>query len=191
MRCGRSSRPLPMSAIRSIPRCGQSKPRWILPRRNSNNLSKRPKTCLPCTKSLLNKHERRCGLQAAPMLIPVLSHLFSNQRVFSCPSSPTPRGDVQDVPPSSTERSVSLCRSCFAIRAEDCACGGPRGCGRPTARECSAILIRRPRLKQWLRRMRAMGYVSGRKEELRSLGVNDSMHRRVRRALCGPFHQYW
>ena len=66
MRCGRSSRPLPMSVIRSILRYGQSRPRWILPRRSSNNLSKRPKTYLPCTKSLLNKHELRCGLQAVP-----------------------------------------------------------------------------------------------------------------------------
>ena len=42
------------------------------------------------------------------MLVPALSHLFSSQRVFSRPASPTPRGDVQDLPPSSKERSVSL-----------------------------------------------------------------------------------
>ena|ERR1700704_3430670 len=41
------------------------------------------------------------------MLVPALSHRFSNQRVFSGPASPTPRGDVQAFPPSSKERSVS------------------------------------------------------------------------------------
>src|SRR5690242_14846808 len=100
------------------------------------------------------------------MLISALSYPFSNQGVFSCPASPTPCGYVQDLPPSSKERSVSLCRSCFAMMAENCACGGTRGCGRPTVRECSAILIRRPRLKHWLRRMRAMGTSAGEKRNL-------------------------
>lgn len=56
-RCGRSSTRLPMSAIRLNLKYGQSKPRWILLRRNSINLSKRSKSCLPCTKNLLSKRE--------------------------------------------------------------------------------------------------------------------------------------
>src|ERR1043165_2442805 len=191
MRCGRSSRPLPMSVIRSILRYGQSRPRWILPRRSSNNLSKRPKTYLPCTKSLLNKHELRCGLQAVPN---------------ACTSSVVPLLEPEGVQLSCQSYALRLCpgSSTFLegalslslpelLRHEgrELSLWWDKGCGRPTVRECSAILIRRPRLKQWLRRMRAMGYVSGRKEELRSPGGNDSMHRRVRQALCGPFHRYW
>ena len=89
MRCERSSKLLPMSEIRWIPRSGQSKPRWILPRRNSSNPLNRPKNYQPCTKSLLNKRELRCGLhQPARCMPPVLSDFLSHSRVLGhsvCP----------------------------------------------------------------------------------------------------------
>ena len=62
MHCERSSKLLPMCEIRWIRRSERSEPRWILPRRNSSNPSKRLKNYLPCTKSPLNKRELRCGL---------------------------------------------------------------------------------------------------------------------------------
>ena len=62
---------------------------------------------------------------------------------------------------------------------------------RPIVWECSAILIRWQRSTRRLRRIQTVGCVAGRNGEFKSSRGNDSTHRRVRQALCGPFHQCW
>ena len=68
-----------------------------------------------------------------------------------------------------------------------------RGCEqkRPIGWERSAILIRGQRSTRRSRRIRTVGYVAGQSGELKPSRGNDSTHRRVRPALCGPFHRCW
>ena len=109
MRCGRSSRPLPMSAIRSILRCGQSKPNWILLRRNSSNPLMRPKKCPPRTKSLRNKRELGCGLISLRDFFTLLCRISRRTIGDSVALSVFCfAGCVQDSPPSSQERTLSF-----------------------------------------------------------------------------------
>src|SRR5215467_4637779 len=98
-----------MFVIQSIPRYGQSKPRWILPRRNSSNPSKRLKNCLPCTKSLRNEPELSAIFISLADFYILLRRRSS--RTIGCSvvlSVLCLTSCAQDSPPSSKERTVSV-----------------------------------------------------------------------------------